>query len=110
MSTDHKVISSLISNWSYQVTETTMKYGLIDAIVEFEDWYEGDVTHVMVGPATFHADFGPWKKGEKVDCLLLDYSRGFLEELNDEGEVARKVEVKLTIDTETRVKPEDNDD
>lgn len=85
------------------------KYGLIDSIVTFEDWHDGDVTHIMVGPATFNADFGPWKKGDKVECLVLDYSRGILEELND-GDTVRKVAVKLIIDSDPRTKPLDEDD
>jgi hypothetical protein len=71
--------------------------GLIDQLVSFEDWHDGDVTHVMVGPATFKQDFGPWHQGETVDCLILDYARGFIEQQNDEGEVINKVAVKLTV-------------
>ncbi len=83
--------------------------GLIDSLVEFEDWHDGDVTFISVGPATFKQDFGPWRVGEKVGNLTLDYSRGYLEEYDDAGEVVKKCAVKLSLDGE-RKPPSRNDD
>jgi hypothetical protein len=81
------------------ITETKLAAnGLIDALVEFEDWHDGDATFILVGPATFRRDFGPWKKGEVVDTLSLDYSRGVLEEHNERGDLVRRVAVCLAID------------
>lgn len=72
--------------------------GLIDQLVEFDEWHDGDVTFIMVGPATFKRDFGPWKKGEAVDSLTLDYSRGTLEEHSDDGKLVRRAAVCLAVD------------
>jgi hypothetical protein len=84
--------------------------GLIDALVEFEDWHDGDVTFISVGPARFKKDFGPWKEGEKVESLNLDYSRGYIEECDDNGEVIRKCAVKLTVDTDRKPPSRNEDD
>lgn len=83
--------------------------GLIDVLVEFDEWHDGDVTFISVGPATFKEDFGPWRKGETVDSLTLDYSRGYIEEYDDKGEVVRRCAVKLMIDSD-RKPPARNDE
>jgi hypothetical protein len=84
--------------------------GLIDALVEFEDWHDGDVTHIMVGPATFKLDFGPWKQGQIANCLLLDYARGIIEEQDDDGTIIHRAAVKLALDPERKPEQRKYDD
>ena len=90
--------------------DKTNPNGLIDSLVDFEDWHDGDATFIMVGPATFKKDFGPWKTGEQVDTLTLDYARGTLEEHNDRGDLVRRAAVCLTIDADRKpVTPSEDD-
>ncbi len=79
-----------------------MNEGLIGNLVDFTCCHDGDDTFIAVGNATFKQDFGPWKKGDKVENLTLDYDGCYIEEYDDEGEVVKKCAVKLVVDGERK--------
>jgi hypothetical protein len=74
--------------------------GLLDAIIDFDEFYEGDLTYVSVGAVVFKKDFGPWKAGDRADNILLDYVGGYIEQSDDRGNLIQTVKVKLAVDTE----------
>lgn len=73
--------------------------GILDAILDFGEMYDGDVTHLSVGSVVFKKEFGPWKKGECADCIIINYVTGVIEQYDDRGTLIRIVPVKLAIDT-----------
>lgn len=74
--------------------------GLLDAILDFGEMYDGDVTHLSVGAVVFKKDFGPWKTGDRADHIMLDYVGGYIEQRDDRGNLVQVVNVKLTVDME----------
>jgi hypothetical protein len=43
----------------------------------------------------FKRDFGPFKKGDKVQCVSLDLEESLLAEFDEDGGILRSVKVEL---------------
>lgn len=66
---------------------------MLERIVDYESVADAGPDGVSVVEVTFKLDFGPWKKGQKVDCLALDGD--ILTEWSDEGEKLKTCKVKM---------------
>jgi hypothetical protein len=66
---------------------------MIEHIVEFEDVIDCGPDGVTVTEAVFKKEFGPWKKGQKLDCLSLEGDE--LTEWSSGGEVMLKCKVMM---------------
>ena len=74
---------------------------MIEQIVDFVDLEDLDSESIFVGNATFKKDFGPFKKGDRVDSLVLSYVSHQLIEFDEQGMAARSVKVLLVPDDNT---------
>jgi hypothetical protein len=54
----------------------------------------GDYGEVQLYDVEFTDDFGPFKKGEKVENLLVSQSQGIIADYDDGGERLRTVNIK----------------
>jgi hypothetical protein len=60
-------------------------------------WWEWDYSSALVidlYTVEFLEDFGAFSKGEKIDCLSVDYEAGTMSVFDDEGEVLKRVHFK----------------
>jgi len=53
----------------------------------WKGWDDQDTLVNSYYDVEFVEDFGVIKKGDKFSCITVDYSQGFIEVYNDEGEV-----------------------
>jgi len=76
---------------------------MIDEIVEYGDFIDGDASSISFAAITFKKDFGPWKKGQKIDSLTLQFCQlgednapcPTLQEWSFDGDLIRECRVKL---------------
>lgn len=79
-------------------------------LLEYQEYYDSDGSFLSVGNATFKQDFGPWKQGENIKCLTIDYLRGYIEECDDECKVVKKCAIKVIIDNDRKPSVRKDDD
>lgn len=75
--------------------------GLMEELAEYESISSWDQDNVSVAGAIMKMDFGPFKKGDKIDCLSLFDCSGkglFLREYDQEGEIKHDIKVKIVLD------------
>ncbi len=68
---------------------------ILDSIVTFETLDEATSGYVQVSGVTFRTDFGPWKVGQIVDSIALDYEASQLVEYDSKGNRVKEWSVKL---------------
>ena len=70
---------------------------LAGTVFDFEGW-DGDVEYMTFYKAVFKKDFGPWKSGQKVDCitiLYVDDDGPTMKEYNEDGDAVNQCHIKL---------------
>lgn len=68
---------------------------MLEDIVSFDGYDQGSADCLLLGPATFLRDFGPWERGQKVKNLILHYVLGYLIELDAKGNTRKQCPVRL---------------
>lgn len=68
---------------------------LLDGLFTYDCEIDGECTYTIVCEVTFQRDFGPWKNGQKVDEIGIDWERCTLYECKEEG--GRSQETKFAI-------------
>lgn len=64
--------------------------------VTWGSWDYSDALVIDLYDVEFAADFGAFSKGEKIDCLSVDYETGTLSSYDDDkGEVAKVAHFKV---------------
>lgn len=71
--------------------------GCFEGLVEWDDWDEGEPDLGQVSGATFLKDFGPFKKGQKVDVLAINAGDGviMIHSYDKDGKEQETVQVEL---------------
>lgn len=64
-------------------------------IFDFDDFVDGCHEFLSFSGVTFKKDFGPWKKGDKVESLVIELCDSAFKEYTNEGEVVKSC--KFTI-------------
>lgn len=76
--------------------------GLLEPIAQWEEW-QADAETGIVTEVIFKKDFGPWKKGEEIECLTIvtsnETQKTHLQQTDLDGNVVKSVEVQLEIVT-----------
>lgn len=53
--------------------------------ISWEEWDEVEINIISLYRCTFIEDFGIFPKEYTANCLLVDYSKGFIEEWSEDG-------------------------
>lgn len=56
-----------------------MDRDLVKEMVDFSGWDDIDTGTMQFYEATFKKDFGPWKKGQTVETLSINFLSGVME-------------------------------
>jgi hypothetical protein len=75
----------------------------IDDIVEISK-YDDEINNIdeisfeqfQLSPTKFLIDFGPWKKGQEVNCISFCFDEGTIKEFNEEGYIVKQAELILS--------------
>jgi hypothetical protein len=70
-----------------------MKQKVIPII--FDGWDNDDPGDIQFYDVEFTADFGPWRKGETVDCLFISMTTGEVKQFDEDGMVVRETTVRF---------------
>lgn len=62
---------------------------MINQLVDFKQLLSNEPEEIRVLGATFKIDFGPWKKGDTVDILHMEYELGRVIEYTMSGQSMR---------------------
>lgn len=68
---------------------------LLDDIFSHEEYDESDSFCFIFYSAKMLVDFGPFKAGETVDNLVVNFIDGTMTEDNDEGKIVRQTNFKV---------------
>ena len=62
---------------------------MFEPLIEYLDLNEASEEMFGFGQVAFKQDFGPWKRGDKVDSLWFMLDKGVVEEQSDDGIVVK---------------------
>ena len=84
------------SFWSYP----TYTYGgiVLDKIVKWDVLINWDPIWQAEG-VTFLRDFGPWRVGQRVHSLIVDFLIGTMTEVTSAGREFKTCQIQLALDT-----------
>lgn len=68
-----------------------------EQILDHNGWDPVDEMAIQFYDCTFKRDFGPWKRGEKASCIVLDMHKSQVSELDSQGQTTRYCDVRLEV-------------
>jgi hypothetical protein len=70
---------------------------MLGAYFQARECYSSDLDDYIVEHALCVKDIGPWKAGDVLDVLCMDYTQGKLTEYDDQGDEIASVNLKLEV-------------
>jgi hypothetical protein len=70
---------------------------MINDLLEFLELEDCDPEFLILGKVTFKKDFGPWKKGQNVKLLEINYEQGKMTEWTKDGKIINQVKIELKV-------------
>lgn len=64
-------------------------------IISYEDWDQADGMDMQFYDCTFKRDFGPWKQGETVGCVVFEWSKSRIAEFDTDGVATRTCPIEM---------------
>jgi len=66
-------------------------------LFEWENWDEVDVAFLQFYQCKLIVDIGPYKKGDMLSCIAINYQDGVLEVYSDDGEAIYRQKLILSL-------------